>query len=468
MFELSLALLPAKRFFRGLGRLSELSWLLLGAVVVLLGLISYGAFAFGRSNPEQLAVVINYFLILSLATGLWLGFARVTGARPTAWRLVGRSAWFYTELSRGLGLFVITTAITAVSFGVGAAVANGLGWWPTTLLGLLLLLGLSGVTIYNSALGLLIKIVTQQAVGRLVLLVALTIGSLMVLIKLAPLVTAFANNWATVTSGSLLVTALLVTGLLGVAIAVAELISPYHPIKITAERRYWALRLPTSSLGGFGAGTAIFVSEIAYYLRNTRIARRLIAGIAILAVGLMTLNLFTASYRANAETLFYATIALVLGFLALTIALASGRSAEARVEKYQQWAVSPNKIRSAFLAAALAVMALVAVVIIELFAASVLSTTQIVLLAETTLLTSVVAFTYGQASWLLEKGLNDPLMNEVLRAAVSLLVVILSGILLFFQGVVTPLVTGLTLVVWAGGAWLVAERQRQKALNQNN
>ncbi len=464
MPELAFVTLPIKRFVREMSRWSEPGWLLVVTAGALLGLLSYGSYRFGLANANQMAIVVNYFLTVSLLAGLWLGFAKAQGDRPVRWRLTSRASWFYGELGRGLALLLMTSLVTAISFGVGAATSQGLSWWQITLVSALLLVTLSTVAVYNSALAILIKALSRNVAIRLLLLAALTFGSLSVLDKLGPLVSAFAHNWEVRDADRLLLTLLLVLGLLGVAIAVAELILPHQHTQPLPTRRYWPLRLPTQTLGGFGAGTAVLVSEIVYHLRSTRVTRRLLGGIVVLAVGLATLNFFTDTYQANAQTLFYGLTALVLGFLALSIASSSGQNAEARVDRYRQWPVSASKIRGGFLAANLVITAMLAVITIELFAATILPTAQIILLGETALLVSLVGFTSGQAAWQLKKNVNDPLIIEVVRATVALLVVVMASIMLFFQGVVAPVITGLALIVWAGGIWLVAERQRQRAL----
>lgn len=468
MTELALATLPLKRFWRDLSRFSELSWVLLIGVAGIFALISYGSFQFGVSNPAVTATVVGYFLVVFYGVGLWLGYARVRGDRPIAWRLVSRTAWFYLEQSRTVAFLLVLALATVVSFTAGVAFSANIAWWPATLQSLSLLFALVGTAIFGSTISVLIKVVSHNSLVRLVLLLLVFYASSLLISQLAPLTVAFANSWLAPSSDGLLLTLILTTGAFGVAVALAELVLPRHHIEATSRRRYWPLRLPTAAMGGFGPGTAVFVSELGYFLRAASVQRRLIASVAVLGLGLVTLNLFTASYRANAETLFYALIASVIGFMALTIGSNTGRAAERGVERYRTLPVSDQKIRAGYAAAGVSVTVIVSAVLIELFAVTVVSTAQIILLAETGLLVSLIAFSSGQTGWLLERNLNDPLINQVMTTSLALLVLIFGGILLFFQGVVTPLITGLTLAAWAGGAWSVVARARQKAIAERS
>lgn len=449
-----------RKIIRSLGFIGEAGWIVLLTVAAVIALVAFGTFRAGEFSSSQPIFVLDWFLLVALLGGFWIGYQRTNGHRPIGQRLVSKTSWLYQQALPSFFWLVIFEAVTLISYFVGRSWQFGIIWWQIGILKISLLLIVVGLAFLGIGLAVLLKLVARNYLVRAALVLLAAYGLSRLIGDTSPLLRAAANIWEQANTNNTLLLLFFSLGLAGSGIALAELTLSRYPINNRPSRRYWQLRVPSGGLAQLGAGTALVMIQLLYYLRSTRLQRNFLTAILLGVVGVIGLNFLQPNYPRIAPTLFIGVLVAICGYLALVFSFTTGKASERNRQSWRTMPIGGRKITVAYLCTALLSVLVVSVIILKLFGDS-FSLNQLSLILEAALLVSFSSFQLGRVStWLAHRG--DPVVDRTIGALAWLIIVIFVVIIIFFQNTVSSAATAVTLLIWGFAAILMTFWQQQK------
>ncbi len=409
-------------------RLDRIFWALAGFAI--LGLTGY--WLVRNQLVTSLPGLGLVCLVGTSGLNFWLSFERAD-YQPGPWRLISRVQWF----SRPRYALAIFLAVLATGLFLGGAVGTN-GYTSTSLLVVGLVNGLifAGAGLVGAGLGQLPKLTCRKEFWRRVgALVLVIIG-----------VVAALNYWTTgltkmtVINGPLQATLLpliiLAVSTLGFGIAVVELIGEYRDREIETLREFWNWRLPSKTLGNFGAGTALYVQALLRHWRGKKLFTTSL---------LLIITLAMAQWLS--EPNFFLFFTLALGVVSYQIGCRAGEQSAKDERAFRWYPVKKRLIVANNIVAAITTQLVTLVVIGGLFGRRLVPVSWQIVLEGTLVGLLLVAY---WASWLGQTK-AEPQKYSAFGLMIAL---VLISLFLVFRPVASPLETILGVAVWALGAGL--------------